>query len=66
MRVEINDEAGRLRQMATPIQCTGEAEQSNLTNATFNESHDSRRSGSPECEDCGDHPLSCRCNPGEG
>lgn len=20
----------------------------------------------PECDDCGNHPISCRCTPGEG
>ncbi len=65
MQIEINNDAGRMRQKATPILCLGERKQQPVINPPSNDSLESGQSASLECEDCGDHPLSCRCNPGE-
>ncbi len=58
--MEVNEETARMRRRASIIQCADESERATRTNAVS--SSDLTR----ECHDCGNHLLSCRCNPGEG
>jgi hypothetical protein len=55
-----------LRRLETPLKCSFESNLHRRMNNGSGDLHDSRQRLPPECEDCGDHPLSCRCNPGEG
>jgi hypothetical protein len=54
MRIEVNDEAARLRQTVPPIKC----EEPKLPESC---DHDH-----PECLDCGECVICCLCKPGEG
>jgi hypothetical protein len=36
------------------------------TDENATEVHEKAIDAEPECHDCGNHFLSCRCNPGEG
>ncbi len=66
MRIEVDDEAARLRRRTMPTQCDGEPKvgsQSCLAQQLPLKRH-SHAAG--ECPDCGNHIIDCRCNPGEG
>jgi hypothetical protein len=63
MRIEVNDDAPRLRRRATPIQCGDQSEIAG--HLRQNNEDDHWPHGARECNDCGNHLLSCRCSPGE-
>jgi hypothetical protein len=59
MRVDVNDEADRLRRRVRPIRCADDADYESRAIAPW-------PGAVQECDDCGRGIESCRCNPGEG
>jgi hypothetical protein len=59
MRVEVNDEADRLRRRVRPIRCADDTDYGSRAS-------DPRPAAVQECHDCGRGMESCRCHPGEG
>jgi hypothetical protein len=66
MRIEVNDEAARLRRSEMPIKCGGEAEAGIHPHLAPQAQTEPRSSTARECDDCCNEHVSCRCNPGEG
>jgi hypothetical protein len=66
MRIEVNDEAARLRRREMPIKCGGEPEAGVLSHQSQQAPPEPRSSTARECDDCCNEHVSCRCNPGEG
>lgn len=66
MRIDVNDEAARLRRREMPIQCGGESEAGIRTQADAHEKIGPQPPAARECDDCRNEHASCRCNPGEG
>ena len=64
MRIEVNDEAARLRQQQTPIQCGAVA--GFALPPKMKADGTNKKLATCECDDCGDCQISCRCKPGEG
>lgn len=66
MRIEVHDEAARLRRRTIPIQCDGEPKAASQSHSTRQPPPEPRPPAAVECADCGNHIIDCRCNPGEG
>jgi len=60
MRIHVDDEAARLRLSVSEIKCSEEPDGSAPMES------DEHPSQKPECLDCGEHIVACRCSPGEG
>lgn len=64
MRIDVFDEAGRLRLNQLPILCS-DGDGGGLAEDSPNDANgDGLQAG--VCHDCGNDVFSCRCNPGEG
>lgn len=65
MLIDVPDHAAHLRRQETPILCVAQ-QPSGETKPSDNGNSLEPFRPAPDCQDCGDHVLSCRCNPGEG
>ena len=63
MRIEVNDEAARLRCRDMPVKCQNGKQEHSGDEAVGS---GVGRCSAPECRDCGSEMVSCRCHPGEG
>lgn len=66
MRVEVNDEASRLRRHDTPTKCANGTDHGFPMNPPNPDAGNPQPGAAHECDDCGNQLLSCRCSPGEG
>ena len=66
MRIEVDDEAARLRQREVPIRCQARTPPCADESASDDYEYERSRRKSVACDDCCKPHLACRCHPGEG